>query len=132
MSTFLAINWGNAITVTFFGFAVVFIVLVLLIFVLQLFGSIMSKSSKKPAAAAAQAVMLLLAMPVPMAAVAAEAKEESGDMTAEENAAIAMAIYQYCFGVHDEESLVLTFHEQEEHYHPWNSKIIGINKFNKQ
>ena len=118
MSTFLATNWGNAITVTFFGFAVVFIVLVLLIFVLLLFGSIMSKSSKKPATVAAQAV-------------AAETKKESGDMTAEENAAIAMAIYQYCFGVHDEESLVLTFHEQEEHYHPWNSKIIGINKFNK-
>lgn len=121
MSTFLAINWGNALVVTFFGFAVVLTVLVLLIFVLQGFGSIVTAMEKKSSKSAATTP----------AAAAVEAKEENG-LTAEENAAIAMAIYQYCFGIHDEESLVLTFHEQEEHYHPWNSKIIGINKFNKQ
>lgn len=119
MSTFLAINWGNALTVTFFGFAVVLTVLVLLIFVLQLFGKIVSVMEKKTTNSAKPAT------------VSAESTEENG-LTAEENAAVAMAIYQYCFGIHDEESLVLTFHEQEEHYHPWNSKIIGINKFNKQ
>lgn len=121
MSTFLAINWGNALVVTFFGFAVVLTVLVLLIFVLLGFGSIVTAMEKKSSKSAATTP----------AAAAVEAKEENG-LTAEENAAIAMAIYQYCFGIHDEESLVLTFHEQEEHYHPWNSKIIGINKFNKQ
>lgn len=122
MSTFLAINWGNALVVTFFGFAVVLTVLVLLIFVLQGFGSIVTAMEKKSSKSA---------VPTTPAAAAVEAKEENG-LTAEENAAIAMAIYQYCFGIHDEESLVLTFHEQEEHYHPWNSKIIGINKYNKQ
>lgn len=123
MSTFLAINWGNALVVTFFGFAVVLIVLVLLIFVLQGFGSIVTAMEKKSSKSAAPATT--------PATAAVETKEDNG-LTAEENAAIAMAIYQYCFGIHDEESLVLTFHEQEEHYHPWNSKIIGINKFNKQ
>ncbi|MBO5812020.1 MAG: OadG family protein [Bacteroidaceae bacterium] len=121
MSTFLAINWGNALIVTFFGFAVVFIVLILLIFVLQLFGNMiaaMEKKSHKPAET--------------VSATVAQSEKEEGPLTAEESAAVAMAIYQYCFGIHDEESLVLTFHEQEEHYHPWNSKIIGINKFNKQ
>lgn len=120
MSTFLAINWGNALTVTFFGFAVVLTVLVLLIFVLLLFGKLVNVFDKKSA-------NNVKSTP----AVATESTEENG-LTAEENAAIAMAIYQYCFGIHDEESLVLTFHEQEDHSHPWNSKIIGINKFNKQ
>ena len=123
MSTFLAINWGNALVVTFFGFAVVLTVLVFFFFVLQGFGSIVTAMEKKSSKSAVPATT--------PAAAAVEAKEENG-LTAEENAAIAMAIYQYCFGIHDEESLVLTFHEQEEHYHPWNSKIIGINKFNKQ
>ena len=123
MSTFVAINWGNALVVTFFGFAVVLTVLVLLIFVLQGFGSLVTAMEKKTSKSATPATT--------PAAAAVETKEDNG-LTAEENAAIAMAIYQYCFGIHDEESLVLTFHEQEEHYHPWNSKIIGINKFNKQ
>lgn len=118
MNTILAINWGNALLVTFFGFAVVLVVLVLLILVLQLFGALISCSSRraKSSNSTTDAQTTTVA---------------EGDMSAEESAAVAMAIYQYCFGIHDEESLVLTFHEQEDHSHPWNSKIIGINKFNK-
>ena len=41
----LAINWGNVGIVTLVGFGLVFVVLVLLIFILQVFGKIMALDS---------------------------------------------------------------------------------------
>ena len=101
--TMLAINWGNALMITGFGFAVVFSVLVLLIFIVKLFGVIfVQKPKAQPVVAAAQP--------------AAEAGEE--DMVA-----IAYALHLF-YNMHDEESDVLTIRHEDATYSPWNQKSI--------
>ena len=103
--TMLAINWGNALMITGFGFAMVFTVLVLLIFIVKLFGVIfVQKPKAQPAVAAAQP------------AAAAEAGEE--DMVA-----IAYALHLF-YNMHDEESDVLTIRHEDATYSPWNQKSI--------
>lgn len=111
---FLSINWGNALVVTLFGFAIVLVVLILLTFVLNLFGKMMVTKKKE--------------LSVNSASVEIKSAEEP--LTEGESAAVAMAIYQY-FNAHDEESLVLTLNNSEHPYHPWSSKIYGINNLKK-
>ena len=103
--TMLAINWGNTWLITGVGFAMVFVVLVLLIFIVKSFGVILAQKHAKaqPAAAAA-------------AAPAAEVGEE--DMVA-----IAYALHTF-YNMHDEESDVLTIHHEGAAYSPWNQKSI--------
>jgi sodium pump decarboxylase gamma subunit len=100
----LAINWGNTWLITGCGFAMVFAVLVLLIFIVKSFGLIFAQKPAKaqPAAAAA--------------APAAEVGEE--DMVA-----IAYALHTF-YNMHDEESDVLTIHHEGAAYSPWNQKSI--------
>ena len=102
--TMLAINWGNTWLITGCGFAMVFAVLVLLIFIVKSFGLIFAQKPAKaqPAAAAA--------------APAAEVGEE--DMVA-----IAYALHTF-YNMHDEESDVLTIHHEGAAYSPWNQKSI--------
>jgi hypothetical protein len=47
-------------------------------------------------------------------------------MSAETNAAIAMALYLYFNELHDKESNVLTMNRIEKRYSPWSSKIYNI------
>ena len=102
--TMLAINWGNTWLITGCGFAMVFAVLVLLIFIVKSFGLIFAQKPKaQPAAAAATAP-------------AAEVGEE--DMVA-----IAYALHTF-YNMHDEESDVLTIHHEGAAYSPWNQKSI--------
>ena len=101
--TMLAINWGNALLITGFGFSMVFVVLVLLIFIVKLFGVIfVQKPKAQPVVAAAQP--------------AAEVGEE--DMVA-----IAYALHTF-YNMHDEESDVLTIRHEDATYSPWNQKSI--------
>ena len=100
----LAINWGNTWLITGCGFAMVFVVLVLLIFIVKSFGVIfVQKPKAQPAAAVATAP-------------AAEVGEE--DMVA-----IAYALHTF-YNMHDEESDVLTIHHEGAAYSPWNQKSI--------
>ena len=102
--TLLAINWANTWLITGCGFAMVFVVLVLLIFIVKSFGLIFAQKPKaQPAAAAATAR-------------AAEVGEE--DMVA-----IAYALHTF-YNMHDEESDVLTIHHEGAAYSPWNQKSI--------
>ena len=103
--TMLAINWGNTWLITGVGFAMVFVVLVLLIFIVKSFGVIFAQKPAKaqPAVAAA-------------AAPAAEVGEE--DMVA-----IAYALHTF-YNMNDEESDVLTIHHEGAAYSPWNQKSI--------
>ena len=52
------------------------------------------------------------------------------DVSGEENAAIAMALYMYFNEMHDEESGVITIKRIEKRYSPWSSKIYGLNNVN--
>ena len=108
MMTMLAINWGNAAIITGVGFGLVFLVLVLLIYIVKLFGVIFAQ---KPAA---QKV-------APAAAVAAAPAAEVGE---EDMVAIAYALHMF-YDMHDEESDVLTFRHEEYNYSPWNHQ--GLN-----
>ena len=103
--TMLAINWGNTWLITGVGFARLFVVLVVLIFIVKSLGVILAQRPAKaqPAAAAA-------------AAPAAEVGEE--DMVA-----IAYALHTF-YNMHDEESDVLTIHHEGAAYSPWNQKSI--------
>ena len=101
--TMLLVNWGNTWLITGVGFAMVFTVLVLLIFIVKLFGVIFTQKPKaQPVVAAAQP--------------AAEVGEE--DMVA-----IAYALHTF-YNMHDEESDVLTIRHEDATYSPWNQKSI--------
>ena len=89
----LATNWANAGTMALVSILLVFAVLVLLIYVLKLFGVIFAEKSK----------------PVVQTITAAS----SDDITDEEVAAIAMAVNLF-FNRHDEESDVLTFRQNHD------------------
>ena len=101
----LAINWGNTLIITGVGFALVFVVLVLLIYIVKLFGVIFTQKPKAQAPVAA-----------PVAAPAAE--NEDMDM-----AALAYVLHTF-YNQHDEESDVLTIRHGDVVYTPWNQKSI--------
>ena len=103
--TMLAINWGNTMLITGVGFGLVFLVLVLLIFIVKLFGVIFVQKPKAQAPAAA-----------PVAAAAAVNEDE--DM-----AALAYVLHTF-YNQHDEESDVLTIRHDDVAYSPWNQKSI--------
>ena len=100
----LATNWGIASLMALVSIMLVFVVLVLLICVLKLFGVIFSeKKSKVPATTAAAS---------------------SDGISDEEVAAIAMAVNLF-FNRHDEESDVLTFRQNHD-VSAW--QVRNINK----
>lgn len=103
--TMLAINWGNALIITLVGFSLVFLVLVLLIGVIKIFGMIFAGKSQQQS----------------VATVAAAAPVEKNDE--EEMAALAFALHMF-YDMHDEESDVLTIVHEDAAYSPWNQKSI--------
>ena len=116
--TLLAINWNNIILVTCVGFGIVFVVLVLLIAIIELFGRVMAPKAK--------VTKTTTTTDAHNATVKVE-KTETGHIPALDSAAIAAALHMYFDEVHDEESLVVTIKTVERRYSPWNSKIYGLN-----
>ncbi len=114
----LAINWHNALVVTLFGFLLVFLVLCLLIFIISLFGKIMTRKVRTPKTAVATDGSK---------SVHEDVSDDELHLSADQSAAIAMALHLYYTDVHDEESHVMTIKNVERRYSPWNSKIYGIN-----
>ena len=99
----LAVNWGNAAMIALISFSLVFFTLVLLIYVLKLFGVIFAE--KKVAVTTSTVV-------------------SSDEISEEEVAAIAMAVNLF-FNRHDEESDVLTFRQNHD-VSAW--QVRNINK----
>ena len=97
------VNWGNAGLMALVSIGLVFTMLVLLIFILKLFGVIFKE--RKSAAPAPAAV-------------------SSDGISDEEVAAIAMAVNLF-FNRHDEESDVLTFRQNHD-VSAW--QVRNINK----
>ncbi|MBR2367306.1 MAG: OadG family protein [Alistipes sp.] len=100
----LATNWGIASLMALVSIMLVFVVLVLLICVLKLFGVIFSEKKRKVSATTAAA--------------------SSDGISDEEVAAIAMAVNLF-FNRHDEESDVLTFRQNHD-VSAW--QVRNINK----
>ncbi len=112
----LAINWTNALIVTVVGFLLVFVVLVLLIVIITLFGKVMAPTVKVPKQIKGETT----------SPACPSVETEDRHISADESAAIAMALY-LAYEVHDEESHVITIKKVERRYSPWSSKIYGIN-----
>lgn len=90
----LSVSWGNAAMIALISFVLVFLTLVLLIYVLKLFGVIFAEKKKTVSQSVAVA-------------------SESDGISDEEVAAIAMAVNLF-FNRHDEESDVLTFRQNHD------------------
>ena len=104
MMILAATNWANAGLIALVSICLVFTVLVLLIFILKLFGVIFKERKS--------------------AAPVAPAATSSDGISDEEVAAIAMAVNLF-FNRHDEESDVLTFRQNHD-VSAW--QVRNINK----
>lgn len=91
--TLLTTDWGQAWAMAGVSVGIVFCILLLLVGVLVVFSAVAEGRKEKPVVAAA-----LDAAPTP------------ARTTPDDEAAVAMAVYLYMNGRHDEESGVLTIH----------------------
>ena len=119
---FLAINWPHVLFVTILGFALVLVLLVVLIYVLKLFGHIMHPH-------------VMVDKPQEVHPVVGTPHEEEHDnritLTGDATAAIAMELHLYFNGIHDEEPTHVTIKRIERKYSPWNAKIMGMNNLHR-
>ncbi|MBO7220234.1 MAG: OadG family protein [Alistipes sp.] len=101
---------------TLIGFAVVFVVLVLLIYIMRGMGWAFThqKKAEKVAKAAAAGVAL------------AEEDHHEAISDQEIAAAIITALKLYKSNLHDQESEMITIHRIARAYSPWSSKIHGL------
>lgn len=58
-------------------------------------------------------------------------KEMHTEVRADENAAIAMAIYLYNNELHDEESSIITINKVSRVYSPWSSKLHNMTNWQR-
>lgn len=120
----LIINWASAFDVVAFGFTMVFILLILLVVVITVFGKVLAPK-----------VRILKSPKIDSNNVntikEVETEYVEDHLPAVYGAAIAMAIHLYYAEVHDEESHVITIKTVERRYSPWSSKIYGINNLVK-
>ena len=115
MDKFANIGWAEMLLMAGIGFALVFLTLVLLIFIMKGLGWVFTrqKRAEKVAKAAATGV-----------AVADDDHEAITDQ--EIAAAIITALKLYKSNLHDQESEMITIHRIARAYSPWSSKIHGL------
>ncbi len=104
-------KWGEMLLMAALGFAVVFVVLVLLIFIMKCMGLVFTRQQKAAKIAA-------------KGAVAADEQDAMSDQ--EIAAAIITALKLYKSNLHDQESEIITINRITRAYSPWNSKIHGL------
>ena len=112
MENLTNVGWAEMLLMAGIGFALVFLTLVLLIFIMKGMGWVFTRQ-KKAAKAAATGV-----------AVADDDHEAITDQ--EIAAAIITALKLYKSNLHDQESEMLTIHRITRAYSPWSSKIHGL------
>ncbi len=101
-------GWTEMLWTTVISVALVFGVLILLVFVMKAFGIVFAEKPQRK-----------------MAPVASKPVSE-GLLHEEEVAAITAALKLYKSALHDRESEVLTILSVKRAYSPWNSKIHGL------
>lgn len=111
--TLLAINWAFTLLVMGVGMGVVFVLLIVLIWIINLQTAIIHGKDNNKKSVKTEAVVTTDTHPTP-----------------HEQAAIAMAMHLY-FDAHDEEPHVITIEEVERRYSPWSSKIYSMRNFTK-
>ncbi len=99
-------GWSEMLWVALISICLVFFVLVLLVYVMKLFGWVFTRKPQQAPAVVKPVVQ--------------------GQLHEEEIAAIATALKLYKGALHDRESEVLTILSIKRAYSPWNSKIHGL------
>lgn len=94
--------WSNILLIALFGIAIVFVVLVVLVYIMHLFGYVFTRKHKVTNTKAPLAI------------------------SEEEVVAIVTALRLYNSALHDKESDMLTINRITRMYSPWNSKIHGL------
>ncbi len=102
-------SWSELLIGSVIGIVVVFIALTILVLLFSLTQYLILNSSKKKLIKAGKK------------------EEEIIDVSANEIAAISMALHLFMSDIHDKESNVITIKRIERRYSPWNSKIYGLN-----
>ena len=102
-------SWSELLIGSVIGIVVVFVALIILVLLFDFIQYLVLNSSKKKMVKAGKKV------------------EEMVDVSANEIAAISMALHLFINEMHDEESNVITIKRIERRYSPWNSKIYGLN-----
>jgi Na+-transporting methylmalonyl-CoA/oxaloacetate decarboxylase gamma subunit len=102
-------SWSEILIGSVIGMVVVFVALIILVLLFDFIQYLVLNSSKKKMVKAGKKV------------------EEIIDVSANEIAAISMALHLFINEMHDEESNVITIKRIERRYSPWNSKIYGLN-----
>jgi len=102
-------SWSELLIGSVIGMVVVFVALIILVLLFDLIEYLVLNSSKKKMVKAGKK------------------EEEIVDVSANEIAAISMALHLFMNEMHDEESNVITIKRIERRYSPWNSKIYGLN-----
>ena len=105
-----AMGWAEMLLMAGIGFALVFAVLVLLIYVMRLMGWFFTRDRKPKAATSASSEPAL----------------DHAISDQELAAAIATALKLYKSALHDQESEMITISRITRAYSPWNSKIHGL------
>lgn len=105
-------------TVTFLGYVIVFAALALLVAIFTIVPKIHAAQVKKRLKKEGKL------------SSCESSGECSLEVSGDENAAVAMALYMYFNELHDEESNVITIKKIERRYSPWNSKLYGMNNMN--
>ncbi len=95
------IDWSGIITITWFGFALVIVVLLLLVYVMKGFGAFFTHQRKKQS-------------------------PSQTELDEETVAAIMTALKLFGSARHDRETEMLTILSIKRAYSPWNSKIHGL------
>ena len=119
----LVIDWANALDIVGFGMGMVFILLILLVFVLNIFSKVVAPTVKVPVIRKKKSELQDSEI------IENEYTEEH--LSANVSAAIAMALSLYYSVEHDEESDIITIKTVERRYSPWSSKIYGLNNLVK-
>ena len=115
MENLTNVGWAEMLLMAGIGFALVFLVLVLLIYIMRFMGWVFTRQKKAEKAAKAAATGV----------VAADDDHEA--ITDQEiAAAIITALKLYKSNLHDQESEILTINRITRAYSPWSSKIHGL------
>lgn len=121
--TLLKIDWTNAIHVVGFSFTMVFVLLVVVVVVLNLFSKLIAPKVKLPKSKAETVKA--------KKTLSEDGEYVEGHLSAGDSAAIAMALHLYYAEVHDEESAIITIKTVQRRYSPWSSKIYGLNNLQR-
>ena len=107
----LAIDWELGISISIIGYAIVLIALTFLFGIYSLIPKLINEYNRIQLRKRGKYKC---------------AEQESLDITAEEVAAISMALYYFLNELHDRESGKITIKRVSKPYSPWSSKIYGV------